>query len=56
MLTSLFLLAAVVLVASVVRRPTKTWQRAVVVLAVIVLVAVMVAWGIEYVMQSENVT
>jgi predicted Na+-dependent transporter len=54
MLTVIFLLSAAVLGASVFRRPTTLWQRAIVVLAAILAIAVLVAWGIEYVMQSAN--
>lgn len=53
MLTALFLIAAAILVASVVRKPTALWQRAVVALAGILLLAVLVAWGIEFAMQTE---
>lgn len=54
MLTVIFLIAAAVLVGSIFRRPTAFWQRAIVVLAAIMLVAVLVAWGIEYMVQSAN--
>jgi len=54
MLTALFLLAAAVLGASLIRRPTALWQRAVVVIAAILLIAVLVAWGIEYMVQSAD--
>lgn len=54
MLTVIFLLSAGVLAASIFRRPTALWQRAIVVLAAILTIAVLVAWGIEYVMQSAN--
>jgi len=47
MLTLLFLLAAAVLIAAVFRRPRALWQRAVVVVAGIVMLAVLIAWGIE---------
>ena len=49
MLTVLFVIALVVLAASFFRPPNAMWQRAIVWLAVILLLAVLVAWGIEYV-------
>jgi hypothetical protein len=48
MLTVLFLIAAVVLLGSLIRPPGATWQRIIVVLAGILLLAVLVAWGIEF--------
>ncbi|MBP6014474.1 MAG: hypothetical protein KBA31_19755 [Alphaproteobacteria bacterium] len=53
MLLTLFLAAATVLIASVVRPPAARWQRVVAWIAGIVMLAVLVAWGIEYVMQTE---
>ena len=50
MLTTLFFIALAILLGSVVRPPRAIWQRAIVVLAGILLLAVLVAWGIEYVM------
>ncbi|MEQ1866589.1 MAG: hypothetical protein ABL996_18280 [Micropepsaceae bacterium] len=54
MLTALFILSALVLAASVVRRPRTRWQRVAVWLAGILMLAVIVAWGIEYVMQNAH--
>jgi hypothetical protein len=48
MLTTLFLIAAVILLGSLVRPPRAFWRRAVVVFAGILLLAVLVAWGIEF--------
>ncbi len=48
MLIALFVLAAVILVGSVIRPPQALWQKAIVLFAVIVLLAVCVAWGLEY--------
>lgn len=53
MLTLLFALSTVVLIASVFRGPRTLWQRAVVGLAAIVMLAVLVAWGIEFAMQTQ---
>jgi hypothetical protein len=52
MLTILFALSTIVLIASVFRPPRTFWQRAGVGLAAIAMLAVLVAWGIEFVMQS----
>ena len=54
MLTVLFLIAAAVLAASLVRRPRTLWQRAIVVVAGILLLAVLIAWGIEFALQSTG--
>jgi len=54
MLTALFVIALVVLVASAVRRPRKVWERAIAGLAGLLLLAVIVAWGIEYVVSSAK--
>jgi hypothetical protein len=54
MLITLFLLAAVVLVAAVIRRPRKTWERAVAALAGVLMLAVIVAWGIEYMVSNAK--
>ena len=54
MLITLFLLAAVILAASVVRRPRKTWERAIAALAGILMLAVIVAWGIDYVVSNAK--
>lgn len=53
MLTVLFLVAAAILLTSLVRRPVKFWQRAIVALAGVLMLAVLVAWGIELAMQTE---
>ncbi len=53
MLTVIFVLSMLVIVASVVRRPALLWQRLALVIAVIALLAVCVAWGIEFVLQSS---
>jgi len=50
MLGLLFVLAAAVLVTSWFRPPTAFWQKAVTGLAVVLLLAVLVAWGIEWMM------
>lgn len=47
MLTALFVLAAVVLIAGLVRRPRNVWERALIALAGILGLAVLVAWAIE---------
>lgn len=52
MLTVLFALSTVVLIASVFRRPRTFGQRAGVALAAVVMLAVLIAWGIEFVMQA----
>lgn len=54
MLTLLFILAALVVAASVVRPPRTRWQRVATWLAAILMLAVVVAWGIEYVMQNAR--
>lgn len=53
MLIALFLVAAAIVIASIIRKPATLWQRAIVALAVILLLAVLVAWGIEFAMQTE---
>lgn len=53
MLGLLFLLAAAVLVTSALRPPKAFWQKAVTGAAAMLLVAVLVAWGIEWMMQAE---
>ena len=53
MLTVLFFLSGIVICASVVRRPQKLWERAAVLLAVIIFLAVCVAWGISDVLQTS---
>lgn len=53
MLLTLFLAAGTVLIASVIRPPVARWQHVATWIAGIVLLAVLIAWGIEYVMQTE---
>lgn len=53
MLTVLFALATVVLIGSVFRPPRRFSERAAVTLAAIVMLAVLIAWGIEFVMQTR---
>jgi len=53
MLTVLFFLSGIVICASIVRRPQKLWERAAVLLAVIIFLAVCVAWSISYVLQNS---
>ncbi len=52
MLGILFLLSAAVLAASWMRPPQTLWHKVAVGAAVVVLLAVLVAWGIEWMMQS----
>ena len=52
MLGILFLLSAAVVVASVIRRPQARWQKLATGAAALLLAAVLVAWGIEYAMQT----
>lgn len=54
MLTILFALSTIVLIASVFRPPRTFWHRALVGLAAILMLAVLVAWGIEFVMQTQT--
>ena len=53
MLLTIFFIAAAVLIASVVRPPQKLWQKALTWVAGIALLAVLIAWGIEQLMQSH---
>ena len=53
MLATIFFIAAAILVASVVRPPRALWQKALTVIAGIALLAVLVAWGIEWIMQAR---
>ncbi|MBL8780013.1 MAG: hypothetical protein JNL06_03630 [Alphaproteobacteria bacterium] len=53
MLTVVFALATVALIASVFRPPRTLAQRAAVALAAVVMLAVLIAWGIEFVMQTR---
>lgn len=55
MLLTLFLIAAAVFAASVLRPPQARWQRAATWVAAIVLLAVLIAWGIEWMMQTQTV-
>jgi hypothetical protein len=48
MLIALFLIALAVVVGSMLRPPRALWQRAITVLAVVVMLAVTVAWTLEY--------
>ena len=52
MLTTLFLVALAVVVGSMLRPPRALWQRAIVALAVIVMLAVVVAWTLENLARS----
>jgi hypothetical protein len=52
MLLILFGISLAIIIASAIRRPALLWQKGVLLLAVITLLAVCVAWGIEYVLQS----
>jgi hypothetical protein len=54
MLTAIFLIAAAILAASVVRRPRTLWQRALVAIAGILALAVLIAWGIEFALQNTG--
>lgn len=54
MLTTLFILAAVVLVATLIRRPRTRWERIVVALAAFLMLAVIIAWGVQYVAQNAK--
>ena len=53
MLGILFLLSAAVVAASVIRPPQARWQKVAAGVAALVLVAVLVAWGIEAMMQTR---
>jgi hypothetical protein len=54
MLTALFVISVLVLGASLLRPPRKLWQRALVAIAGILLLAVLIAWGIEFTLQSAG--
>lgn len=54
MLIALFVLSAVILVGSLLRRPTALWQRAVVFLAAILMLATLVALTLEYLARSSG--
>ena len=47
-----FGISLAIIIASAIRRPVLLWQKGVLLLAVIMLLAVCVAWGIEYFLQS----
>ena len=51
MLLIMFGISLIIIVASVLRWPVLLWQKGVLLLAVIMLLAVCVAWGIEYWLQ-----
>ena len=53
MLSILFVFSLCVIIASVLKRPTLLWQKALLVLAVITILAVCVAWGIEFLLQGS---
>ena len=53
MLLVMFGASISVIIASVLRRPEALWQRAIVLVAVIVFIAVCVAWGMEYVLGTD---
>ena len=48
MLLVLFGLSLSVIIASILRRPEALWQRAMLLVAVMLLIAVCVAWGMDY--------
>jgi hypothetical protein len=48
----MFGISLAIIIASAIRRPVLLWQKGVLLLAVIMLLAVCVAWGIEYFLQS----
>jgi hypothetical protein len=52
MLGILFLLSAAVLLTSWFKPPKALWQKVLTGAAVVLLIAVLVAWGIEWMMQS----
>lgn len=51
MLLIMFGISLAIIMASAIRRPVLPWQKGVLLLAVIMLLAVCVAWGIEYFLQ-----
>lgn len=51
MLLIMFGLSLVIIIASAIRRPVLLWQKGLLLLAIIMLLAVCVAWGIEYFLQ-----
>jgi hypothetical protein len=48
----MFGISLAIIIASTIRQPVLLWQKGVLLLAVIMLLAVCVAWGIEYFLQS----
>jgi hypothetical protein len=53
MLLVLFGLSLSVIIASILRRPEALWQRAMLLVAVMLLIAVSVAWGMELWLGTE---
>lgn len=53
MLTTLFLIALAIVVGSMLRPPRALWQRAIVAIAVVVMLAVVVAWILEFLARSS---
>jgi hypothetical protein len=53
MLTVLFALSTIVLIGSVFRPPRTLGQRAIVAFAAVLMLTVLIAWGIEFVMQTQ---
>lgn len=54
MLIALFILSAAILLGSLIRRPTARWQRAIVVLAGILMLATLVALTLEHLARSSG--
>jgi len=54
MLLIMFGISLAIIMASAIRRPVLPWQKGVLLLAVIMLLAVCVAWGIEYFLQRAR--
>lgn len=54
MLIALFIISAVVLIASAWKRPTALWQRGITLLAAILMLATLVAFTLEYIAQSSH--
>lgn len=52
MLLVLFGFSLMIIIASVIRHPTLLWQKGVLLVAVIMLLAVCVAWTIEFFLQG----
>jgi hypothetical protein len=51
MLLIMFGISLTIIIASAIRRPVLIWQKGGLLLAVIMLLAVCVAWGIEFFLQ-----